>query len=210
MSGGLYLGSVSLTGGASNLNVNINASNGNPITAEMGVLSVADATLDACIADNKVAVDVQSSVPIQVQALVDAVSTSLTATSLNSGAEIALNVLQSRLAQRSNIWFDATFSATENGGLGKSYPLPAIEVGAIGLKQISIFGNVSALAGGTTPLNLTIVYSQDGTTWFNTSFGSINFTTAGDFSRDWTTSASYVSIYADTAATATLNYAVSM
>ena len=41
------------------------------------------------------------------------------------------------------------------------------QVGSIGYKQVSLFGNVSSLAGGTTPLNLTIAYSQDGSACYD-------------------------------------------
>ena len=208
MSGGLYVGEFSLRNNpVSNLNTNIFASNGNSITAEMGVLSVSDATLDACIASNQVGVNVQASVPIQIQGY-NGGSQNITASAFDTVQ--ALNVFQSRLGQQSAIWQNGIFTATTGGGLGKAYPLASIPVGDKGLKQVSIFGNVSALAGGTTPLNLTIVYSQDNSTFVDTSFGAINLTTTGDFSRDWTTSANFVSIYSDTAATATIWYSVSM
>jgi hypothetical protein len=94
-------------------------------------------------------------------------------------------------------------------GVGKESAM-YFAVGSAGYKQISFFGNVSALAGGgTTPLNLTIAYSQDGSTCYDSSLGQINFTAVGDFSRDWQTSAAYVAIYADSEATATLYYGVS-
>lgn len=82
-------------------------------------------------------------------------------------------------------------------------------VSSAGYKQVSLFGTVSALAGGSTPVNLTIAYSQDGSECFDSSLGQISFTATGDFSRDWTTSAGYVAVYADSAATATLFYGVS-
>ena len=207
-SGGLYVGEFSLRNNpVSNLNANIFASNGDSITAEMGVLSVSDATLDACIASNQVGVNVQASVPIQIQGE-NGGSQNITATAFD--AVQALNVFQSRLANTSAIWANQTFTAEAGGGLGRAYRLSSIQVGDKGLKQVSIFGNVSALAGGTAPLNLTIVYSQDNSIFVDTSLGAINFTAVGDFSRDWTTSANFVRIYADTAATATIWYSVSM
>ena len=134
--------------------------------------------------------------------------TPLTATQVVDG-NVVLNVFQNGWSSSSNIWYNGTFVASSGGGLTKQYQLSQIQVGSIGYKQVSIYGTVSAL-DGTTPLNLTIVYSRNNSDWYDSSLGVINFTTIGDFSRDWTTSADYVSIYADTPATVKLFYSTSM
>ena len=219
-SGGLYLGSVSLKGGVgSNIPVNINASNGDALTNTMGALNVSvsnpvgsevpvsDTVLDACVADNQVGVNVKTTVSVPIQAYVDGTPTDLNGLLING--DYCLRTFQSALGQQNAIWCNGAFTASTGGGLGKAYPLASISVGYTGLKQVSLFGNVSAL-DGANPLNLTIVYSQDNSTWVDSSLGAINFTSVGDFSRDWTTSAPYISIYADTPATATIWYGVSM
>jgi len=217
-SGGLFLGSVSLVGEASNLNVNINASNGDALLDTMGALNVqvqnaslavTEASLDACIASNQVAVNVAQSVAVPIQGLVGSTYTPITATS--SGGYTYLNVFQSGLGQASAMWQNGVLTDASGGGLGVLHPLGAIQVGALGFKQISIYGHVVALADGSPPLNLTIVYSQDGSNWVTTSLGNITLTAPGnDFSRDWTTAATYVSVYGDTAANVQLWYSVSM
>jgi hypothetical protein len=95
----------------------------------------------------------------------------------------------------SAIWFNDTFTP------GKANII-SLAVGSQGFKQISIFGNVAAAC------NLTIAYSQDGSTWFNSSLGQIAFTEAADFSRDWTSSAYYIGIYSDAAVAAELYYSL--
>jgi hypothetical protein len=79
----------------------------------------------------------------------------------------------------------------------------------VGCTKVTLFGNVSALAGGTTPLNITICYSTDNFTWYESSLGAINFTAPGDFSRDFETAARFVGFYFDTAATAEIYYNLS-
>lgn len=93
-----------------------------------------------------------------------------------------------------------------NYGLGKDYPFEALIVGSLGKKRVSIYGSIIALDPTTSPLTLTIVYSQTGTpnSWYNSSNGVLSFSGAGDFSRDFETSAPYVSAYINSFATAVL------
>ena len=156
---------------------------------------------------NSTAVSVDGDVGIS--AILLGTKTALSASSL-VGGDVALQVYQSGWGRNSDRWYNGTFVASSGGGLGKQYILSQIQVGNLGHKQISIYGTVSALEGGTTPLNLTIVYSENNTDWYDASLGVINFTTIGDFSRDWTTSANFVSIYADTPATVKIFYSTSM
>jgi len=99
------------------------------------------------------------------------------------------------------VWSDG--SAPINYGLSKEYPFQGIPVGAQGRRRVCIYGSVIALDG---PLTLTIVYSQTGVygTWHNSSNGILSFTEAGDFSRDFETSAPYVSAYINSFATANI------
>ena len=78
-----------------------------------------------------------------------------------------------------------------------------------GCTKVCLFGTISALAGGSTPLNITICFSNDGSTWFESSLGAITFTTTGDFSRDFETSAQFVGYYFDSAATGQIYYNLS-
>jgi len=95
----------------------------------------------------------------------------------------------------SAIWFNGTF------GIGKANIIP-LSVGVNGFKQICLFGNIAGAC------NLTIAYSQDGSSWFDSSLGQISFTGAADFSRDWTSSAYYIGIYSDAAVNAELYYSL--
>lgn len=93
-----------------------------------------------------------------------------------------------------------------NYGLGKDYPFEALIVGSLGKKRVSIYGSIISLDPTVSPLTLTIVYSQTGTpnSWYNSSNGVLSFSGAGDFSRDFETSAPYVSAYINSLATAVL------
>lgn len=178
-SGGLYLGSVSLTSGLGS--VNISATNGDPIGADAGTqgmkvvvvnpsaIATSNAVLDPCVLGT------------QVQVL--------------SSVGPSTNVIMS----------DGTSPIT---AITKTTPLPALSVGLTGRKRVSIFGSVITLApdgaNPPLPLNLKIVYSYDGLVWYDSSLGTLTFTTTGDFSRDWETSARLVSMYADTGATAVI------
>jgi hypothetical protein len=106
-----------------------------------------------------------------------------------------INVASIANGNSSAIWFNATF------GIGKANIIP-LSVGTLGYKQISLFGHVNGAC------NLTIAYSQDGSTWFDSSLGQITFTGASDFSRDWTSSAYYIGIYSDAAVAAELYYSL--
>jgi len=100
------------------------------------------------------------------------------------------------------VWSDG--SAEINYGLSKDYPFQALIVGSLGRKRVSIYGSI--ISTPYAPLIITIVYSQTGAsgTWYNSSNGTLSFSGAGDFSRDFETSAPYVSAYINNYATAVL------
>ncbi len=186
MSGGLYLGAVSLTDGTSNLNVNINASNGTALTDTMGALN-----------SN---ISNPLSTPVQSQLVLDVSGTPQLASGiLAQDAVYSLNVFSGRLQTNS-----ADGLIDQPADPSVTYPFELVNVGC---KQICVFGEVTTLTGGgTTPCNITICYSLDGITFFDSSLGVINLTTEGQqFSRDWVSSAKWVGFKSDTAATIIFN-----
>ena len=214
-SGGLYVGEFSLRNNpASNINTNIYASNGNSITAEMGVLSVADYNLNQCITSNQVGVNVKESVPIQLQSKVYAepepIPTDLTATA--QGIAVSLDV--SSLNKVSG-YVNEALLFTANEIRTDAY----ISLGSVSKKQICLFGTVSSwedVSNGETA-NLYIFYSNnDGSLIYQTSLGAISFTKVAspttyqyNFSRDWCSSASRVYLMCDKTISIDLGYSVS-
>ena len=214
-SGGLFLGSVSLTNNpASNLNTNIHASNGNSITATEGVLSVADSNLSGCIVNNQVGVNLKESIPLQIQSKVYAdpepISTDLTATA--QGIAVSLDV--SSLNKVSG-YVNEGLLFTANEIKTDAY----ISLGSVSKKQICLFGTVSSweeVATGETA-NLYIFYSNNaGTLIYQSSLGAISFTKVAspttyqyNFSRDWCSSASRVYLMCDKTISIDLGYSVS-
>jgi hypothetical protein len=94
-------------------------------------------------------------------------------------------------------------------GIGKANILGSFNVSANYFSRVSLFGNVSALEGGVTPVNIYIAYSNDGGDYFTSSLGAINITTAGtDFSRDFFSSAPYIGFYVDSLATLEVYYSL--
>jgi len=126
---------------------------------------------------------------------VDIVSQSLANLNVLVNNENNINTAIVANGNSSSIWFNDTFTP------GKANVV-SLNVGQQGFKQISIFGNVAGAC------NLTIAYSQDGSSWFDSSLGQITFTAAADFSRDWTSSAYYIGIYSDTAVAAEIYYSL--
>jgi len=185
MSGGLYLGSVSLTGTVSeNLPVNINASNGTALTETDGNLNVNVSNLLAS--------------PVQSQLILDGGEAgNVLARATIIGGVNNVSVFQASLQTQTT---DDLF-----GGVINPANTYGFELTNLGCKQIAVFGRVEALAGGTTPANITIRYSTNGSTYYDTSLGVINLTTvAQEFSRDWVTGAKWVGFKCDSAATITL------
>ena len=115
-----------------------------------------------------------------------------------------LNVLPSVAQSSTIVWSDG--SAPISTGQSKASPFQALIVGAIGRTRVSIYGSVISLDPNVSPLTITIVYSQTGAygTWYNSSNGVLSFSQEGDFSRDFETSAPYVSAYVNSYATAVL------
>jgi hypothetical protein len=192
---------VSLSGGVSS-DVNISASNGDALTSNgLGALDVmikntvgdtipvSDAVLDACIntTTNRVAVNVEATVPTPIQAIISDAPVNLTAST--QGVYTMLDV--STLIKNTGLVNQATqFVANVINDF-------VYNIGSIGMKQVSLFGKVvdwKAVADGTTA-NLYIFYSIDaGTGIYRTSLGPISFTKVAspttyeyDFSRDWAT-----------------------
>lgn len=113
-----------------------------------------------------------------------------------------VNVNPTPTQSSTTVWSDG--SSEINYGLAKNYPFDALIVGSLGRKRVSIYGSI--ISTPYPPLTLTIVYSQTGTpnSWYNSSNGVLSFSGAGDFSRDFETSAPYVSAYINNYATAVL------
>ena len=185
MSGGLYLGAVSLANAMSNLNVNINASNGDALTDTDGALNVNVSNILAS--------------PVQSQLVLDAAGTPCLATATQINGVNNVSVFQATLQSNTA---DDLFQGAANPAT--TYPF---ELVSLGCKQISVFGQATTLTdGGTTPCNITIRYSLDGATWYDSSLGVINLTTEGQqFSRDWVSAAKWVGFKCDTAATIIFN-----
>ena len=193
-SGGLYLGQVSLTNGTSNLNSNIYALNSDTETSTAVNSTQVDGVESLCVKFQNTSL--QSDLAVQISGT----STLLDGANVNSAN--SLSIYQSGYSKQNNIMQTGVFTA-----LSKAQSI-SLQVGAQYCKKVCLFGNVSAL-DGSTPLNITITYSNDGSTFYNSSLGVINFTTPGDFSRDWETNAPYIGIYADSAATADVYYSIS-
>ena len=186
MSGGLYIGEFSLRNNPmSNLNVNINASNGDALTDTDGALNVNVSNLLAS--------------PVQSQLVLDASGTPCLASATQIAGVNNISVFQSTLQSNTA---DTLITGAANPAT--TYPFELVNVGC---KQICVFGQVTTLTGGgTTPCNIIIRYSLDGTTWYDSSLGVISLTTEGQqFSRDWVSGAKYVGFKCDTAATIILN-----
>ena len=141
-----------------------------------------------------------SSNPVIAQMYADFSGTLESLSGINFSGRKCLEVYQPVVNSNHNLFYDGIIATTGKAGVISA------ECAFGMLKQVSIFGNVSALQDGTTPLNIYIAYSDDGYEFFTSSLGAINITTAGDFSRDFTTGAQYIGIYFDTLATVKIYY----
>ena len=178
--------SVSVGSGGVASNVNINASNGDALTDTDGALNVNISNLLAS--------------PVQSQLVLDVGGTPQLASGiLAQDAVYSLNVFSGRLQTNTA---DGLIAQPANPAT--TYPFELVNVGC---KQICVFGQATTLTGGgTTPCNITIRYSLDGTTFFDSSLGVISLTTEGQqFSRDWVSAAKWVGFKCDTAATVIFN-----
>ena len=169
-----------------NTEVNIHSSSGGNLTATGTSLNV-----------NLTNAVVQSN----LYANISAVQTKLDA--INIASANCLQVYQPAKISAHGLAYNGTAT-----GVGIANILGSFAVGNGSFSKVCLFGNVSALAGGVTPLNISICYSDNGTTWFTTSLGVINFTSTGNFSRDFDTSARYVGFYVDTLGTFEIYYSV--
>ena len=221
-SSGLYLGKVDFLQGGSNLPVNINSGAGVALTETMGALNVnvsnpvgseipvSDTVLDACITEDKVAVNVEVIVPIQIQASVDTTPTNLSAS-----------------VQGSYTSLDVSSLVKVSGFVNEALPFIAdviktdayISLGVVNKKQICLFGKVvdwKAYTDGTVA-NLYIFYANaDGSLIYQSSLGAIAFTKVAspstyqyDFSRDWCSSVSRVYLMCDKTIDIDIGYSVS-
>ena len=141
-----------------------------------------------------------SSNPVVSQMYADFSGTPDKLSGINFSSQKCLQVYQPVVNSSHNPFYDGVITTIGKPGI-------LFTPCAFGMqKQVSIFGTVSALQDGTTPLNIYIAYSDDSYEWFTSSLGAINIITPGDFSRDFTTAAQYIGIYFDTLATVKIYY----
>ena len=158
--------------------------------------------LETIYRPSQVVADAGTSQNVNLFANISGVSTALDG--VNVAMSNALDVYQSARPTAHAISFNGVAT-----GIGKANILASFNVSASYFSKVSLFGNVSALEGGATPVNIFIAYSDDGSTWFTSSLGAINVATAGtDFSRDWETSAQYIGFYVDSLATLEVYYSL--
>jgi hypothetical protein len=92
-------------------------------------------------------------------------------------------------------------------GIGKANILASFSVQAACFTRVCLYGTVSALEGGTTPVNIYIAYRDaENPDFFTSSLGAISIGSPGDFSRDFETSAPIVGFYVDSLATLDVYY----
>ena len=146
-----------------------------------------DDVLDACVSLNKLNV-------------IDTSLSNITYTSSSQGT--LLNVFQPVINKTSGILFVGSTASP----FDKTNLFGSLQVAKKDYRSVCLFGNVSAIT--LTPLSLTICYSNDGSTWFESSLAKITLSSVGDFSREFQTSASYVGLFADRVMTAEIYYSL--
>ena len=243
-SGGLYLGKVSLTGDVGTpFPVDIAAQSFATLAVADAVLdgcvadskvAVADAVLDGCVVDGKVAVAdavLDGCVADGKVAVADAVLDGCVVDSKVAVADAVLDgcVVDSKV-QVEVVNAPSVSASITDGKTGYNNGSIAFTTGVLSeaiinssaYKQISFFGSIDqtdmnwgSITDGTT-VNLYIHYSQDGTNFYRSSLGAIQFTKVAspaayqyDFSRDWATAAPYIGFMTDASFSVFFNYELS-
>ena len=171
-------------------------------------IPVVDAILEACVSNNVLSVD------LATQSLGTLTVQDTTLDGCVSNGQVAVSIAD-----------NLTTLNFGTGYINLATPFTAnvisgnvINVLQVGTKQTCLFGRVvnwQSVADDTTA-NLYIMYSMDGTTFYRSSLGAIQFLKVAspsyyqyDFSRDWTTGIKYIGLMCDQTIDIDIGYATS-